>query len=91
MGGGSVNSKDSLKLKRLDHLKGEPDLPIFSNELESALNLGKSVKVEGTNVVRVPFGIRQAIKQRPAKPETWATLVIPFQPLGSPPTPPQAA
>ena len=86
-----MNHKDSVKSKVLEKLKGHPDLPVFSNPLESALSRGKSVPVEGTNVVRVPFGIRQSQKKRPAKQETWATLVLPFQPLGSPPTPPHAA
>ena len=69
----------------------ELDLPSFDSGLESALSKGESFSVEGTNVVRVPFGIRQSLKKRPVKPETWPTLVLPFQPLGSPPTPPQAA
>ena len=86
-----MNSQDSGKPKGLAPLKDEPDLPSFSNELQSALNLGKSVKVEGTNVVRVPFGIRYPQKKRPNKPDTWATLILPLQPIGTPPTPPQAA
>ena len=71
--------------------KDKLDLPDFSNGLESALSGGKTYSVDGTNVVRVPFGIRRATKQRPARPERWATLVIPFQPSGSPTPPPQAA
>ncbi len=67
------------------------DLPSFSDGLDLVLSSGKSLKVEGTNVVRVPFGIRRPIKQRPARPETWATLVLPLQPSGSPTPPPQAA
>lgn len=48
--------------------------------------------VEGTNVVRVPFGVRQARRRRPERPDHWATLVIPFQASGgSTPPPPQAA
>ncbi len=66
-------------------------LPSFSNEVESVFNSGKSIKVDGTNVVRVPFGIRKPLKKRPERPERWATLVLPFQPLGSPTPPPQAA
>ncbi|MFM7087488.1 MAG: hypothetical protein ACKOXO_10945 [Cyanobium sp.] len=47
---------------------------------------------EGTNVVRVPFGVRRARRRRPERPEHWATLVLPFQAGGgSHPTPPQAA
>ena len=66
-------------------------LPSFSEGLDLVLSSGKSLQVEGTNVVRVPFGIRRPIKQRPARPETWATLVLPLQPSGSPTPPPQAA
>jgi hypothetical protein len=49
-------------------------------------------RIAGTNVVRVPFGVRRARRQRPERPERWATLVLPFQAGGgSHPTPPQAA
>ncbi len=67
------------------------NLPSFSESLDLAFRTGKSLHVEGTNVVRVPFGIRRPIKQRPDRPETWATLVLPLQPIGSPTPPPQAA
>ena len=72
-------------------LNDELILPSFSEGLESVLSSGKSLKVEGTNVIRVPFGVRQPIKKRPERPERLATLVLPFQPLGSPTPPPQAA
>ena len=55
------------------------------------MSRGKSFQVDGTNVIRVPFGIRQPQKKRPQRPERLATLVLPFQPLGSPTPPPQAA
>ncbi len=49
-------------------------------------------RVEGTNVVRVPFGVRRARRARPERPEHWATLVIPFHAGGGGhPTPPAAA
>ena len=66
-------------------------LPEFSGNLESTLSNGKLLQVDGTNVIRVPFGLRQPIKQRPQRPNSWVTLVIPFNPLGSPTPPPQAA
>ncbi|SBO43819.1 conserved protein of unknown function [Cyanobium sp. NIES-981] len=47
--------------------------------------------VEGTNVVRVAFGMRRARRTRPERPDHWATLVIPFQQGGSDPTPPPRA
>ena len=71
--------------------KVELTLPVFQEGLESTLSSGKSFSVDGTNVVRVPFGIRQPLKQRPHRPERMATLVLPFQPNGSPTPPPQAA
>ena len=71
--------------------KEDLSLPSFSENLESTLRTGKSMQIAGTNVVRVPFGIRQPQKQRPQRPERWATLVLPLNPLGSPTPPPQAA
>ena len=71
-------SRDSLQL---------PDLPEC---LQAALGRGHTLVIEGTNVVRVPFGVRRSRRVRPERPERWATLVLPLQPHGSP-TPPQAA
>tara|TARA_Y100001968_G_C19400864_1_gene740937 strand:+ start:1364 stop:1663 length:300 start_codon:yes stop_codon:yes gene_type:complete len=90
-GGGSVKKDHLTELKSSKHQNDQPDLPFFSDSLQVSLSLGKSVPVEGTNVVRVPFGVRHSQKKRPAKQNTWATLVIPLQPLGSPPTPPPHA
>ena len=66
-------------------------LPEIPGCLEDALGRGHTLPGEGTKVLRVPFGVRQARRQRPERPERWATLVIPFQPQGSPTPPPQAA
>ncbi len=52
---------------------------------------GQTLRVEGTNVVRVPFGVRQPRRSRPSRPDHWATLVLPFQPHHDPTPPPQAA
>jgi len=52
---------------------------------------GQTLSVEGTNVVRVPFGVRRPRRSRPARPDHWATLVLPFQAGGSTPTPPPQA
>jgi len=71
--------------------KGTLSLPSFPKGLEAAFKKGQTFAVNGTNVVRVPFGIRQPRKQRPPKPERLTTLVIPLQPQGSPTPPPQAA
>jgi hypothetical protein len=51
----------------------------------------KTQVIEGTNVVRVPFGVRRARRRRPERPDHWATLVLPFQAGGDPTPPPQAA
>ncbi|MFM8604475.1 MAG: hypothetical protein ACKOBY_02875 [Cyanobium sp.] len=53
---------------------------------------GCTLRVEGTNVVRVPFGVRRPRRSRPQRPDHWATLVLPFQAGGDGgPTPPWAA
>ena len=51
----------------------------------------QTLRVEGTNVVRVPFGVRRPRRSRPARPERWATVVLPFAVGGPTPPPPQAA
>ncbi len=71
--------------------KDELTLPRFAEGLESSLSQGKSLQVDGTNVVRVPFGVREPRRKRPERPERWITLVLPLQPIGSPTPPPQAA
>ena len=45
----------------------------------------------GTNVVRVPFGVRRPRRSRPQRPDHWATLVLPFHIHHDPTPPPQAA
>ena len=66
-------------------LKGHADLSL------PTLASGQTLRVEGTNVVRVPFGVRRPRRSRPARPERWATVVLPFVAGGSTPPPPQAA
>ncbi|WP_399213045.1 MULTISPECIES: hypothetical protein [unclassified Synechococcus] len=69
-----------------------PSLPPVPTTLSSSHDRGEIFREEGTNVLRVPFGVRQAKLQRGVRPERWATLVLPFQAAGGPtPTPPQAA
>ena len=77
----------SLKLLGKDQLI----LPSLPKGVEASLKEGNTLCIDGTNVIRVPFGIRQPRKQRPEKPERLATLVLPFQPQGYPTPPPQAA
>ena len=89
--GDQMNKKKSFDLT--DQMKKNDDLtlPSFSNCFQAVLNQGKLLEVDGTNVVRVPFGVRQPKKQRPAKVSKWATLVLPLQSFDSPTPPPHAA
>ena len=68
-----------------------PALPQLPEGLVSAFNRGHTLPIEGTNVVRVPFGVRRSRRSRPERPDHWATLVIPLQPVGDPTPPPAAA
>ena len=86
-----MNKKTSFDLLDQINEKEHLSLPSFSNCFESSLEKGELLQVEGTNVVRVPFGVRQPKKQRPAKVSTWATLVLPMQSFDSPTPPPHAA
>jgi hypothetical protein len=70
----------------------EVTLPPGIGSLSHSTSVGNTMRVEGTNVIRVPFGVRQPRRRRPQRPERWATLVLPFQVNGGPtPPPPQAA
>ncbi len=86
-----MNKKTSVDL--LDQIKNKDNLslPSFSNCFESVLKQGELLQVAGTNVVRVPFGVRQPKKKRPAKLSPWATLVLPMQSFDFPTPPPHAA
>ena len=86
-----MSKKTFFDLPDQTRKKEELSLPSFSNCLESVLKKGELLQVAGTNVVRVPFGVRQPKKQRPAKLSTWATLVLPLQSFDSPTPPPHAA
>ena len=82
---------DQLNNNTTRHRAQEPNLPAFPDGLKSALERGHTLPIEGTNVVRVPFGVRQSRRRRPERPQRWATLVIPFQTIDSPTPPPAAA
>ena len=86
-----MNKKRSFDLEDQIKKKDDLSLPSFSNCIESVLKKGEPLQVSGTNVVRVPFGVRQPKIQRPAKVSTWATLVLPLQSFDSPTPPPHAA
>jgi len=86
-----MNKGKSFDLTDQMNKKDELRLPSFSNCFDSVLNKGELLQVAGTNVVRVPFGVRQPKKKRPAKLSKWATLVLPLQSIDSPTPPPHAA
>ena len=66
-------------------------LPEIPECLQAALGRGHTLPIEGTNVVRVPFGVRRPRRQRPERSNPWVTLILPLQPQGSPTPPPHAA
>jgi len=86
-----MNKKTSFDRPDQKKKKDDSSLPSFSNCFEAVLNKGELLQVAGTNVVRVPFGVRQPKKQRPAKLSSWATLILPLQAFDSPTPPPHAA
>ncbi|KGG16018.1 MULTISPECIES: hypothetical protein [unclassified Prochlorococcus] len=67
------------------------ELPFLSGILESTLGQGQLLAVDGTNVVRVPFGVREPRRKRPQGPKRLATLVLPLQRVDGSPTPPPHA
>ena len=64
------------------------DLPNFVKQ--STGNTSKVFTVEGTNVIRVPFGTRFAKKKKPEKNQNIATLILPINSYSNP-TPPHVA
>ena len=72
----------SLPIKNLD-------LPNFVHNFSG--NNSKVCFVEGTNVIRVPFGKRLPKKQRPEKNQNIATLILPINTLINPTPPPHVA
>ena len=81
-------SKDfkSGKVKRLPITS--LDLPKFV--INYSGNDSKVSSVEGTNVIRVPFGKRFPKKKRPDKNQNIATLILPINSYLNP-TPPHVA
>ena len=72
----------SLPIKNLD-------LPNFVISFSG--NNSKVTSVEGTNVIRVPFGKRLPKKQRPDKNQNIATLILPINTFINPTPPPNVA
>ena len=64
------------------------DLPNFvTNFSEDNSNISS---IEGTNVIRVPFGKKFSKKKRPEKNQNIATLILPLSSYNNP-TPPHVA
>ena len=82
-------SKDSKsgKVKRLPI--ANLDLPNFINNFSG--NNSNVSSVEGTNVIRVPFGKRLPKKRRPDKNQNIATLILPLNTYINPNPPPHVA
>ena len=64
------------------------NLPNFVNN-HSGNNLN-ICPIEGTNVIRVPFGKKFSKKKRPEKNQNIATLILPLSSYNNP-TPPHVA
>jgi len=64
------------------------DLPNFVNNFSG--DNSNICLIEGTNVIRVPFGKKFSKKKRPEKNQNIATLILPLSSYNSP-TPPHVA
>ena len=64
------------------------DLPNFVNNLSG--DNSHIYSIEGTNVIRVPFGKKFPKKKRPEKNQNIATLILPLSSYNNP-TPPHVA
>ena len=64
------------------------DLPNFINNFSG--DNSNIYSIEGTNVIRVPFGKKFSKKKRPEKNQNIATLILPLSSYNSP-TPPHVA
>ena len=64
------------------------NLPSFVNN--SSVDNSSICSIEGTNVIRVPFGKKFSKKKRPEKNQNIATLILPLTSYSNP-TPPLVA
>ena len=81
--------KDSSKDEKIkDFSSNFIKLPDFVEKLGSN---NEVFPVAGTNVIRVPFGIRVPRRKRPEKSQNIATLVLPITSINSPTPPPNVA
>ena len=82
-------NKDSSKDEKIkDFSSNFVKLPDF---VEKSTNTNEVFTVAGTNVVRVPFGLRSPKRKRPEKNQNIATLVLPITSTNSPTPPPNVA
>ena len=80
---------NDLKTGNVKHLPVKNlDLPNFVKDFSE--NNSKVLTVEGTNVIRVPFGKIAPKKKKPEKNQKIATLILPISSYSSP-TPPHVA
>ena len=78
-----------LKPGNVKHLPiGNVHLPNFVNN--SSGDSSTICSIEGTNVIRVPFGKKFSKKKRPEKNQNIATLILPLSSYSNP-TPPHVA
>ncbi len=81
-------SKDSKSGKIKCAQKDGLQLPEF---IDNNFDVSKIKPTLGTNVIRVPFGIRFPKKRRPEKNQNIATLILPITSINSPTPPPNVA
>ena len=81
-------NKNSKSNKLTYFEKKNVDLPVFLND---PFDQSEIQSVDGTNVVRVPFGKRLSKKKRPEKNQNIATLILPLHSINNPPPPPFVA
>ena len=81
--------KDSSKDEKIKDFSSDfIKLPDF---VENLHNTNEVFSVDGTNVIRVPFGIRVPRRKKPEKNQNIATLVLPITSINSPTPPPNVA
>ena len=81
-------SKD-FKSGNIKHLPiKDINLPNFVNKFSG--DHSNICSIEGTNVIRVPFGKKFSKKKRPQKNQNIATLILPLSSFSNP-TPPHVA
>ena len=81
--------KDSSKDEKIkDSSSNFVKLPDF---VETFSKTNEVLSVAGTNVIRVPFGIRSPRRKRPEKNQNIATLILPITSINSPTPPPYVA